>query len=214
MKLNSKTATIKIYGIFDPREPEHIRYIGKTKFTLIKRLGQHISSSLEYKRSGLKQDWIKKLINEGIRPDIKLICVTTEEHWEDIERYLIKQYKDDGHELLNIHRGGKLNIKEKPLNEYHKLSPEEMALRVEKRKQTMLNRGGWCSFNKIDLVELTAKIKSDTNLEIVIDYKLINGNEADASLLVADAPSISTSFSSSNTMKEHIISYQPLVYYF
>jgi hypothetical protein len=143
MKLNSKTATIKIYGIFDSREPEHIRYIGKTKFTLIKRLGQHISSSLKYKRSGRKQDWIKQLIQEGIRPEIKLLCITTNEYWEDIERILIKQYKEDGHDLLNIHRGGKLNINEKPLNEYHTPSTEEMAIRVEKRKQTMLYNGGY-----------------------------------------------------------------------
>lgn len=76
---------------------------------------------------------------------------------------------------------------------------------------------GWTSKNPIDLKELTAEIISVTGLDITIDYKFISNevetkNEADASLLLADAPSISSSDNENN--KEHITnSIVPLVYY-
>jgi hypothetical protein len=155
--------------------------------------------------------WISNLRNE------------IAECWKLIEQDLTTRYKPvidkDGNPVID-YSTGEIKMRKLPLDcrtkwdvyftNERKILNSVIAYMNETNNTCFTEHDGWCSFNKIDLVELTAKIKSDTNLEIVIDYKLINGNEADASLLVADAPSISLL---SNHKKEHIISpIKPLVY--
>lgn len=89
---------VNIYALIDPNTLK-VRYIGRTKCTLDKRLAEHVSKSkLDYNNTH-KSNWIKKLLKCNSRPFIRLLCVVY--GWDkshEIERGLINKYKD---RLLN-----------------------------------------------------------------------------------------------------------------
>ncbi len=58
---------IKVYGLFDPRNPDEIMYVGATRNPLFKRLKEHIAGE---KPGRLKTEWVSKLKSEGITPGI------------------------------------------------------------------------------------------------------------------------------------------------
>lgn len=97
-----------IYGIYDPNIPEIIRYVGKTKKTIKKRLNEHIYLSKQNLKRPLNL-WIKKLLNEGITPEIKEIEITNDKEWAKREIFWIKQYKKINN-LLNLSDGGESNL--------------------------------------------------------------------------------------------------------
>lgn len=110
---------IKIYCLYDPLECK-VRYIGRTsKKVLTHRLIEHITKAryfekyYENKRLPYKVNWIKKLLNEGREPKIKLFCEV--EGWKEshnFERYLINKWKDKRN-LVNLEdrgEGGKNRI--------------------------------------------------------------------------------------------------------
>jgi hypothetical protein len=89
---------IKIYCLYNPQTLE-IRYIGRTKVTLAKRLTHHICTSKKLRKEKIslcgthKTNWINSLLKEGIRPGIRLL--TTVEGWEDshiFEKSLIQKH--------------------------------------------------------------------------------------------------------------------------
>lgn len=84
---------IQIYGLYDPREPHIVKYVGKTKMTLIKRLQAHIDESKKSNSLTHKINWIKKLLKENIRPEIRLIEICEENIWQEKEKYYIKKYR-------------------------------------------------------------------------------------------------------------------------
>ena len=57
---------IKIYGLFDPRDPEIIRYVGKTKMPLRKRL-QYILTPMNL------DEILENIDSEGIQLFMKLL---------------------------------------------------------------------------------------------------------------------------------------------
>lgn len=109
---------IIIYGIYDPNKPNVIRYIGKTKKTINERLCNHIYLS----KKGLKRPlnlWIKKLLDNDIKPEIIEIEKTNINEWSDREIYYISFYRKKN-ELLNLSDGGGSNLNYSPSDETRK----------------------------------------------------------------------------------------------
>lgn len=83
---------INIYGLYDPREPAVVRYIGKTEKALVKRLSRHLSEA----RAGTKNfrcNWIRKLLSFGVTPEIRLLEECKVEDWQAREKHWIALHK-------------------------------------------------------------------------------------------------------------------------
>jgi len=97
--------TVKIYKLIDPFTSE-IRYIGKTRRGLVKRLWEH-ENGARYgtnKRS-YKENWIRQVIKKGGRPRIELVKEVDESVWEQEEIDQIAAHVKN-HPLTNITKGG------------------------------------------------------------------------------------------------------------
>lgn len=90
---------VSIYGLVDPRN-NLIRYVGKTKQTLNKRLSQHMSDT------GInnthKFNWIKNLKELNLKPIIILLETCDGDLWVERERYYIRIIEN----LTNLTEGG------------------------------------------------------------------------------------------------------------
>lgn len=95
---------IYIYKLIDPRTNE-IKYIGKTKNSLIKRLYEHLTKR-NLKPITHKNNWIKNLLNENLKPIIELIEVCDSDNWTERETYYIKQLREQDVNLTNLTDGG------------------------------------------------------------------------------------------------------------
>lgn len=95
---------IKIYGLIDPRD-NRIRYVGKTKRDLDKRLNEHLMN-VYLKNNTYKNKWIKKLLKLQLCPIIILLEECNENGWELREEYWIRYYKDKYNDLTNATSGG------------------------------------------------------------------------------------------------------------
>lgn len=83
---------VSIYGLYDPREPAIVRYIGKTEKALVKRLSRHLSEA----RSGAKNyrcNWIRKLLSFGVTPEIRLLEECNSTNWQAREQHWIALHK-------------------------------------------------------------------------------------------------------------------------
>jgi predicted GIY-YIG superfamily endonuclease len=98
--------TYIIYGLFDPRQVQAIRYIGFTA-RVDRRLSAHIAEAKKSKRNTHKLNWIRLLLSEGVTPEWKQL-----DSVEDLRRAaqreieLIQEYLDNGAALTNGTRGG------------------------------------------------------------------------------------------------------------
>jgi hypothetical protein len=90
---------IKIYGLVDPRD-NNIRYIGKTKRQLNKRLYEHISNKRTIRT--YKSNWITALKKENLKPLIIELEVCNENNWVEKEQYWINKTNN----LTNLTKGG------------------------------------------------------------------------------------------------------------
>jgi group I intron endonuclease len=99
---------IIIYGIYDPDTPKIIRYVGKTKKSIKKRLSEHIYFSKKNLKRPLNL-WIKKILNDNRLPEIMVIEETNDKEWAKRETFWIKKYKKTNN-LLNLTDGGESNL--------------------------------------------------------------------------------------------------------
>lgn len=83
-----------------------IRYVGKTKQKLYKRLYGHIRYSTTTKKSNHNTNWINSLLKENLYPIIECIEKVEESNWQEREKFWIQYYKDKGIKLTNILEGG------------------------------------------------------------------------------------------------------------
>ena len=90
-----------IYGLYST-EDEIIRYVGKTKHVLSKRLREHINGALLRNCKTYKDNWIRSVYSNGYKINIKLIEECDDSVWEERERYWIKEYDN----LTNLTEGG------------------------------------------------------------------------------------------------------------
>lgn len=95
-------AEVTIYAMAHPDKPALIRYIGKTKLPLWKRLDSHWYCSSRIKDK--KNCWIRKLKSKGLRPVIWPIEICNSQNWPDRERYWIKLFRPLS--ILNMCDGG------------------------------------------------------------------------------------------------------------
>jgi len=98
---------VRIYELRDPRDPEcRPRYVGITVKALDKRLVAHLTKNNLVTRTH-KNNWIKSLLEKKVIPTIHLIEEV--ENWEEsceIEKYWIKEFREQGYNLTNSTDGG------------------------------------------------------------------------------------------------------------
>lgn len=95
---------VKIYGLVDEREPSVIRYVGKTKMSLRKRLQSHIDEARNSKAHTHKLHWIRKILSENAKPSITILEICEEFIWQDKEKEWINKLTD----LTNSTEGGEV----------------------------------------------------------------------------------------------------------
>lgn len=93
-----------IYVLYDPRNIFDLRYVGQTN-NLKKRYREHISNK-ELKKDSYKNRWIKKILAEGIKPEILVIDDCKLEEADDLETFWIKNLRREGHNLTNTNWAG------------------------------------------------------------------------------------------------------------
>lgn len=101
-------SVVHIYGLVDPRNElkiENVRYVGKTKNRVNRRLSKHVEDSRKKKNPNLKDLWINNLLNEGIRPSYLILKESDDLNWIEDEKYYIEKLSRNNN-LLNISAGG------------------------------------------------------------------------------------------------------------
>lgn len=103
--------TAIIYGLIDPNEVEHIRYVGTT-IDIDARFRSHIKRPFVRDSAGRfmekhthKNAWVRKLAKEGRVPELLLIEFVPENVRRDKEHEWIILLKADGHKLTNATDG-------------------------------------------------------------------------------------------------------------
>ena len=92
----------KIYCLIDPIT-DKVMYIGQTSKTLSQRLSQHLKS--KYNKN--KINWINHLLSLDSSPIIILLENCIDKYDADFkEREYIKNYRNNGYDLLNMTSGG------------------------------------------------------------------------------------------------------------
>lgn len=87
-----------IYGLVDPRRPEHVRYVGQAQ-RAIPRLVGHLT---ERSSTNPRCRWVAALLAEGVAPDMVLIeRVSYGADIAEIEAYWIHTMRGLGHADLN-----------------------------------------------------------------------------------------------------------------
>ena len=100
--------TTYIYTLVDPREPEHVRYVGKADDPKA-RFRQHLHSVKTYKKRRYVYCWIGSLLKVGVTPDMNIIeevAYKVKEDWASREQHWISLYRISGHKLTNLTEGG------------------------------------------------------------------------------------------------------------
>jgi hypothetical protein len=92
-----------IYTLSDPLTNE-IRYVGKTVKSLKERLTGHLY--LRGKENNYRTNWIKSIVKSGNIPIINQIDETTWDKSQELEKYWIKKFKNEGYRLVNLTDGG------------------------------------------------------------------------------------------------------------
>jgi hypothetical protein len=97
---------VYIYGLVDPRNKlaiENVRYVGKTKQKVWKRLCKHVQDS----KIGIApvHKWIRKMKLNGQRPVYIILEECNENNWKEAERKHIALLRKSNR-LLNVTDGG------------------------------------------------------------------------------------------------------------
>ncbi len=92
-----------IYGLIDPRDNK-LKYVGATT-TGDRRYYQHCQ--IYYlKKSTLKNNWIKSLLSQNLKPNLHIIQFCEKEHLAYLEKYYINFFNKRGYALLNHNNEG------------------------------------------------------------------------------------------------------------
>ena len=97
--------SVHIYALFDPRDPAHVRYIGKTE-NIERRLRQHIQAAVNRVVDRPSYEWVRELTSAGVVPGIRLLKTVPLDGWAAAERSEILMHRSAGHLLTNATEGG------------------------------------------------------------------------------------------------------------
>lgn len=93
---------IYIYGLYEENDT-NIRYVGKTKKNINKRLREHINETYRKdKKLNYKNYWIKSVHSKGKEIKIKQLDIANDDNWQQKEREWISKFSN----LTNITEGG------------------------------------------------------------------------------------------------------------
>jgi predicted GIY-YIG superfamily endonuclease len=92
--------TVFIYALKDPNG--HIRYVGKT-INPRQRMIRHLSTWGNTTHKGF---WIRKLLQEGLKPTMVILERVTNEKWRQAETRWIRRLRRAGFDLTNSTEGG------------------------------------------------------------------------------------------------------------
>ena len=94
-----------IYTLTEP-DGVTIRYVGKSnEFRIVKRLTEHCRYS-QLKLHTHKNNWVKSLLEKGLRPCLNIIEECNEETYREREKYWVAFYRANGSDLTNSTEGG------------------------------------------------------------------------------------------------------------
>lgn len=106
----TKMSRAYIYELFDPRQPESPRVVGKTIQSLRARLAGYINGAKRFRSKGHplipSARWVLHLVDKGVLPEIRMIEQCPFAEWKNRERHWIAIYRARGYLLLNVHPGG------------------------------------------------------------------------------------------------------------
>lgn len=94
--------SVFIYGLIDPLSNE-LRYVGKS-IKPNNRLRKHISE--RFTHDSYKDRWIRKIVDQGVRPELIIIDEVPYGEWQFWEQHYISYYKMIGCRLTNGTIGG------------------------------------------------------------------------------------------------------------
>lgn len=127
---------IYIYTLCSSRDPDNIRYIGKTKNSIVRRKIEHIRNAKRSKKIGYyhnyNHNWINKELSNGATIIVELLDVVPFEHWKESEQYWISQFRTWGFKLTNLTDGGEGNVNQV----FSKESLQKKRLKLLGRKRT------------------------------------------------------------------------------
>ncbi len=92
-----------VYALCTPTDGA-IRYVGCTRESVIRRLRRHVSRA---RHDGMtpKDHWVRTLLDQGLRPTIRVLEVVPAEEMFTAERHWVGRLSRHG--LLNATRGGR-----------------------------------------------------------------------------------------------------------
>jgi hypothetical protein len=95
-----------IYVMFDPRDPDTIRYVGWTKDPEV-RLKSHITRARDGQDRTYCGNWKRSVLKDGVVPTLIIIESGYGDGWDSAERKWIAHYKSRvGTKLTNLTEGG------------------------------------------------------------------------------------------------------------
>lgn len=97
-----RAAPCCIYGLLDPLEPDHIRYVGQS-FYPGPRYVEHLSGRGRNRRPPTpKEVWLARLSEGGRKPELVLLEKGVSPiHADERENYWIVRLRRKGHQLTN-----------------------------------------------------------------------------------------------------------------
>lgn len=137
---------VKIYTLSSTRDLNNIRYVGKTRQTLRRRLQGHLCGAKKAKEKGIytshEFNWINHELSEGysiVIEEIDSLEFLDGEEWGWLEVYWIEQMKQWGFNLTNIRKGGEDHPSVTPSEDTVKKRAEKIIgiARDEKTKQAI-----------------------------------------------------------------------------
>lgn len=135
---------VKIYVLKDPITNE-IRYIGRTKNFLNKRLNGHLSKAKTNKNKSYKDNWLLSLSSKPKIEQLATIIGWKESHI--YEQNLIKEYLKKGYNLTNLDDRGE--------GEVNKIISKEQKLKISKKVKEMHDNNQLsCNRKAVDIYDL------------------------------------------------------------
>lgn len=94
-----------IYGLFDPRQPDVVMYVGKGNE---RRVTFHWQEFINHRKAsnGLLLHWFNQLQADGVRPEWRFLEVVDDAAWEGAEIKWIAYWREHNPKLCNLAKGG------------------------------------------------------------------------------------------------------------